>query len=339
MLSDFAVMLQRHTQTKQAAIISNERVFNLYGESLLSGFPEDIKVKTFLVPDGEEAKSIGELDKLYTQMLENKFERSAVVVALGGGVVGDLAGFLAATFLRGVRFVQVPTTLLAQVDSSIGGKTGINHPLGKNLIGAFKQPEFVFSDVSVLQTLDDEEVRCGLGEVIKYGFILNRSFFGQLEERLNGLLEKNTDDLQEVVYISSGEKARIVEKDEKESRLRMVLNFGHTFAHALEREFSYSGLKHGEAVVLGMKCALLYEKEYGTLPKSDFDRGMNLLNRIPVVYDKSRIDIDKLTDYMFFDKKVKDGNIRLVLTPEIGRYRFETVADVNRIKPLWEILR
>lgn len=339
MLNGFARTLEKQTAAKQLAVISNEKVFALYGEKLLSAFEADVTVKVFLVPDGEQAKSLQETERLYTQMLENKFERGAVVAALGGGVVGDLAGFVAATYLRGVRFVQVPTTLLAQVDSSIGGKTGVNHPLGKNLIGAFKQPEFVFSDVSVLQTLEDEEVRCGLGEVIKYGFILNAEFFNWLENNLDKLLRKDKEALEEAVYISSKEKAEIVEKDEKEAELRMALNFGHTFAHALEREFAYSGLKHGEAVILGMKCALLYEKENGALSDDDYKRGLALLNRVPVEYDQSRIDAKKLTDYMFLDKKVKGGQIRLVLTPRIGSFRFETVGDVDKIRAVWEILQ
>ena len=339
MLDKFAEMLKKHTSAKQAAVISNEKVFGLYGRQLISGFDKDVFVKTFLVPDGEQAKSLEETGKLYTKMLENKFERGAVVIALGGGVIGDLAGFVAATFLRGVRFVQVPTTLLAQVDSSIGGKTGINHPLGKNLIGAFKQPQFVFSDADVLQTLEDDEIRCGLGEVIKYGFILNADFFNWLDANLDKLLNKDSAALQEAVYISSKEKAAVVEKDEKESQLRMVLNFGHTFAHALEREFAYSGLKHGEAVILGMKCALSYENKYGALSDDEYKKSMNLLNRIPVEYDRERIDPQKLTDYMFLDKKVKHGRIRLVLTPKIGSYRFETVEDADKIKTVWEILK
>ena len=338
-LGGFAELLKKHTQVGQIAVISNEKVFGLYGEKFLSGFSPDINVKVFLVPDGEQAKSISETDKLYTQLLENKFERGAMVIALGGGIVGDLAGFVAATFLRGVRFVQVPTTLLAQVDSSIGGKTGINHPLGKNLIGAFKQPEFVYSDVSVLQTLDDEEVRCGLGEVIKYGFILNAKFFTWLEQNIDKLLRKDAAALEEAVFVSSKEKAAIVEKDEKESQLRMALNFGHTFAHALEREFSYSGLKHGEAVILGMKCALLYEKENGALSDDDYQRGLALLSRVPLEYDKERIDAEKLTGYMFLDKKVKDGHIRLVLSPQIGSFRFATVNDTDKIRAVWEILK
>ncbi len=339
MLRDFAIMLEERSAARQVAVISNEKVFGLYGKALLSAFSPKIKTEIYLAPDGEQAKSLAETGRIYTWMLENKFERDAVVVALGGGVSGDLAGFIAATFLRGVRFVQVPTTLLAQVDSSIGGKTGVNHPLGKNLIGAFKQPEFVYSDAAVLQTLDDDEIRCGLGEVVKYGFILNADFFGWLEQNLDKLLAKDGLALQEAVYISSKEKTQIVEKDEKESRLRMALNFGHTFAHALEREFSYSGIKHGEAVILGMKCALYYEKKYGNLNESDYQRGISLLDRIPVKYDTHKIDAQKLTNYMFFDKKVKNGQIRLVLTPQIGAFRFDTVDNIEKIKPIWEILK
>jgi len=179
-LEQFAATLRSRFKARQIAVITSGKIDKLYGDKLRAGFTDNEKILTLYVPEGEKAKTSEQAFELYTKLLENKFERGALIVALGGGVVGDLAGFVASTFLRGIPFVQVPTTLLAQVDSSIGGKVGINHPLGKNLIGAFKQPLFVYSDISVLKTLDDAELRCGLGEVVKYGFILNRSLLGTL---------------------------------------------------------------------------------------------------------------------------------------------------------------
>jgi len=259
-----------------------------------------------------------------------------VIVGLGGGVVGDISGFVAATYMRGVEFVQVPTTLLAQVDSSIGGKTGVNHELGKNLIGAFKQPLFVFCDTQVLQSLPDAEIRCGLGEVIKYGFILNRTFFDYLQEHIHKALQKDVDTLLHLVESSIHEKALIVAKDEKESNLRMILNFGHTFGHALEAELNYQGLKHGEAVLLGMQCALLYSRDAGRMPQEEFELGMELLKQVPISINKSTFDPERLLEHMTRDKKVKDKNIRLILVEKIGSYKIEQAADLMRIKETWK---
>lgn len=334
----FAEVLEKHFHIRQIALITNETIDLLYGAKLRAAFSSDCYILTLHVPDGEKAKSFEQVQFLYTKLLENKFERNAVIVALGGGVIGDLAGFVAATYLRGVPFVQVPTTLLAQVDSSIGGKVGVNHPLGKNLIGAFKQPLFVFSDISVLKTLPDEEIRCGLGEVIKYGFILNSDFFEFLEKNLEKALAKDEETLLYLVKISAAEKARIVEQDEKEHNLRMILNFGHTFGHALEAVFSFSGLKHGEAVMLGMKCALAYSAQRGCLSAEEFQRGIGILNRVPISYDKRWLNMDRLTDQMRLDKKIKDKKIRLILINRIGGYEIESSADWDGIRKAWEIL-
>ncbi len=338
-LKELTHILPRHTRTGQIAVISSAPIFKLYGETLAQTLPEQAKVRVFLVPDGEQAKSLQQAEALYTKLLENHFERGAVIIALGGGVIGDLAGFVAATYLRGVDFVQVPTTLLAQVDSSIGGKTGVNHPLGKNLIGAFKQPLFVLSDTAVLQTLPEAELRNGLGEVIKYGFILNAEFFAYLETHLEQALNKDASVLQKMVEISAGEKARVVAQDEREQGLRMILNFGHTFGHALEKEFGFGELKHGEAVILGMRCALRFARNEGLLDEETLQRGQRLLQKVPVSYDSRQIDAEKLTEHMLLDKKVKEGKIRLILIETIGRYKIVEQAAPAAIRKAWEALR
>jgi len=337
-LDEFASVFREHVNTKQIAIISSDSIFALYGEQLKTKLPEDCQIIELIVPDGEQTKSNKYLQDLYTLLLENRFERKSTIIALGGGVIGDLAGFVAATYLRGINFVQVPTTLLAQVDSSIGGKTGINHPLGKNLIGAFKQPDFVFIDIDFLKTLPADEIRCGMGEVIKYAFIQDNTLFEYLENNLENALQGDPTILEHLVTASANQKADVVAKDEKESGLRMILNFGHTFGHALEAEFGYSRLKHGEAVILGMKCALKYSQEIKILNTQDYKRGTDLLNRVPLNYDKNKLDIDKLVERMFLDKKVSNKKIRLVLVDKIGSYVIKEQSDINLIRAAFEIL-
>ncbi len=333
-LSELPRLLRENKADKQLLIISNPTVWKLYGDTMRRLLPD---ARYMLVPDSEKAKSNEELQRIYTEMLEQHFERSATVLAFGGGVVGDLAGYVAATYLRGVKLVQIPTSLLAQVDSSIGGKTGINHPMGKNLIGAFKHPLFVLSDCSLLKTLPAEELRCGLGEVIKYGFIGNPGLFNFLEDNLQKALASDAETLNHIVYLSSQQKARVVEQDEQEKGLRMILNFGHTFGHALEAEFAFSGLRHGEAVILGMRCALHYARKRQLLQEADYRRGVALLRQVPVTFDARRINPQKLLQRMALDKKVKDGNIRLVLVSQIGSWLVEDKADEQLIRDAFTI--
>ncbi|NOG47435.1 MAG: 3-dehydroquinate synthase [Calditrichaeota bacterium] len=337
-LDDFAEVFNGHIKSKQIAIISSANIFALYGKELKQRLPSQCQIIEHIVPDGEQTKSIQFLQELWTALLENHFERSGTIIALGGGVIGDLAGFVAATYLRGINFVQVPTTLLAQVDSSIGGKTGINHPLGKNLIGAFKQPVFVFSDVAFLRSLPEEEIRCGMGEVIKYAFFGDKDLFSYLENNIEKALSGDIDVLLHLVDVSARQKADVVAQDEKEAGLRMILNFGHTFGHALEAEFGYSNLKHGEAVILGMKCALEYSKNTGLMDIEEYTRGINLLERVPVKYDKNNIKIDALVERMFLDKKVVDKNIRLILVDQIGSYVIKDESELNQIRTAFEVL-
>lgn len=335
-LSRFGATLKKHAVSKQIAVITSKNIYELYGAALSANFDDSQQVLFLFVPQGEQAKSIVQWQKLQTRLIEEKFERSSLIIGFGGGVIGDLAGFVAATYLRGVDFVQIPTTLLAQVDSSIGGKVGINHPLGKNLIGAFKQPLFVFSDAAVLQSLPDEEIRCGLGEIIKYGFILNKSLFDYLRENLGKALQKNITVLLHLVKISAKEKAQVVTKDEREKNLRMILNFGHTFGHALETILDYKGIKHGEAVILGMECALIYALDKQLISREAYEDGRALLRRVPVFMDVKKLSAARLLEIMKHDKKVKDKKIRLILIEKIGQYFIEQEADTEYMRTAWK---
>lgn len=325
-------------RSDQIAIITTEYIHSLYGQMLAEVLKEGREVLNIFVPDGEKAKSLAQVESIYTSLLENTFERGCVIIALGGGVIGDLAGFVAATYLRGVSLVQVPTTLLAQVDSSIGGKVGVNHKLGKNLIGAFKQPLLVLSDTSVLKTLPEEELRCGLGEVIKYAFIRDTELFAYLEDNLDAALEGNREVLLKLVQKSAAIKAQVVSIDEREQNLRMILNFGHTFGHALETEMAFSGIRHGEAVILGMQCALEYTRRVYGMKPDIYERGLRLLRRVPIPVQTSELNIERLIKRMSLDKKVKHKRIRLVLLDDLSNPRIEAVADESALVKAWEVL-
>ena len=241
----------------RALVVSNRRVYSLYGGRLAEGLEKaGVKWSKTLLPDGEKSKTMRSVSALHDALALGKYDRDALVIALGGGVIGDVAGFAAATYMRGVRFAQVPTTLLAQVDSSVGGKTGVNHPKGKNLIGAFHQPSLVIADVDTLATLPKKEVLGGVSEVIKYGCIADSKFFGWLEKNMEGLVNLAPDVTARAVGVSCRIKARVVESDERETGLRAILNFGHTVGHALEAVTGYTRYIHGHAVAIGMSAAV-----------------------------------------------------------------------------------
>jgi 3-dehydroquinate synthase len=325
---------------KQIALISTAPVSNLYLEKLRRQFGGDWNFMHYDVPDGEKSKSHEQAYALYTWLLENKYERNCTILALGGGVVGDLAGFVAATYLRGVNLVQLPTTLLAQVDSSIGGKVGINHPLGKNLIGSFYQPRLVLADISFLQSLPDEEYVCGLGEVIKYGVLSDSDLFFRLEDNIAAIREKDPALLATVVQACVQIKADIVEKDEREQGIRAYLNLGHTFAHALETFYKYHDLKHGQAVLLGMKCALFVSGELGLIDRTTAARIDGLINGINVQLPaEPEMDVQSLVEIMKRDKKIRDGTIYLVLPAGIGKIVLTPVADENLLRESFSGLR
>jgi 3-dehydroquinate synthase len=276
------------------------------------------------VPAGETAKSLKSVQDCFDHLAANRLERKSFIVALGGGVVGDLAGFVAATYLRGISFVQVPTTLLAQVDSSVGGKTGVNLKAGKNLVGAFYQPKLVLCDLDALKTLPDREFRAGLAEVIKYGVIYDARFFAQLERDLPKLLRREPKPLAGVIARCCEIKAAVVGKDETEGGLRAILNFGHTIGHAIENSAGYGKFLHGEAIAIGQAEAAKLSRQVLGLPAQDAERIEALLVRagLPVRIKFSAAGRRKLFDAMNLDKKVRDGEIRFVLARRIGQVEF-----------------
>ncbi|HHI75934.1 MAG TPA: 3-dehydroquinate synthase, partial [Gammaproteobacteria bacterium] len=305
--------LAPHVRGRQVMVVSNETVAPLYLERLLPAL-EGFQVETVILPDGEEYKNLQVLDRIYTALLEHRFDRGCTLLALGGGVVGDMTGFAAASYQRGVDFIQVPTTLLAQVDSSVGGKTGVNHPLGKNMIGAFHQPRVVIADTGTLDTLPDRELSAGMAEVIKYGLIDDADFFAWLETRLPALMQRDKALLAEAIERSCADKAAIVAADEREAGRRALLNLGHTFGHAIETGMGYGAWLHGEAVGAGMAMAAELSRRLGWLTDADRRRVDAALRqaRLPVA-PPPELTPARFRELMAVDKKVLGGRLRLVL--------------------------
>lgn len=300
-------------------LISNNTVWHLYGEQVLESLQRTGKpVHHFSMPDGESHKNLDTLRSVYDFMLSHHFDRRAVLVALGGGVVGDLAGFASASYMRGIRFIQVPTTLLSQVDSSVGGKTGVNHPLGKNMIGAFHQPISVVIDTTVLETLPKREISAGLAEVIKYGLIMDAPFFEWCEQHAEELLDLEPEAMRYAISQSCQFKAKVVNADEKEAGVRALLNFGHTFAHAIEAGLGYGKWLHGEAVGCGMiQAAVLSTRTHG-LPETEVERVRSLVEQIGCPTKAPDLGFDRWVDIMKHDKKAVDNEIKFVLLDRIG---------------------
>ncbi len=311
-------LLSSHIRGRQVAVVSNDVVAPLYLNALRDGLADGRQLDVFLMADGEAQKSLATYTALMDFLLEHRHNRSTTVIALGGGVVGDLAGFAAATFQRGVDFIQVPTTLLAQVDSSVGGKTAVNHPLGKNMIGAFHQPRCVIADTSVFRTLPDREYRAGLAEVVKYGVISDAAFFEWLEREAQPLAAREPAAVDFAVRRSCEIKAQVVAADERESGVRAILNFGHTFGHALETLTGYTRLLHGEAVAVGMVMAADLSVRQNMLGAADARRISTLLVRMGLPVAPPRLTSEDMIAAMGMDKKVQDGRLRLVLADAIG---------------------
>ncbi|MCX8053426.1 MAG: 3-dehydroquinate synthase [Armatimonadetes bacterium] len=311
-----------------AVVVSNPTVARLYGDEVLSSLSDaGIRGELVVVAAGERSKTLATVRRVYDALLDLKVDRSGAVVALGGGVIGDLAGFAAATYMRGIDFYQVPTTLLAQVDASVGGKTGVDLPQGKNLIGAFHQPRAVVIDTLTLRTLPARELRCGLAEVIKHGIIYDQEFFWQLEQRARHLLSRCEDDLYHAVCRSVEIKRDVVQADERESGLRAILNFGHTIGHAVEVVTGYGKYRHGEAVAIGMVAeAFIAEREgYAEEPVAEVVAQAIAKMRLPVKMDAS-VSPDSLLRAIELDKKARAGEIRLALPTKIGRCDVFTVS-------------
>lgn len=304
-----------------AAVISNPTVAALYGANAINSLKNSgYAVALIEMPDGEEFKNSSTLNQIYDELHAEGIDRSSFVVALGGGVVGDVAGYAAATWLRGIPFVQVPTTLLAQVDSSVGGKTGVDHPKGKNLIGAFYQPKLVLIDVDTLTTLDQRQFRAGLAEVIKYGVIIDRKLFEYLEANVHSILTIDPVTLIEIIRLCCQLKAQVVEQDEKEAGLRAILNYGHTLGHAFEAISGYQGLVHGEAVAIGMVLASKVSLASGYCNLNDVKRITDLLVQSELPVDVPEYDREKLIRAIAADKKSKSGKITFICNQGIGMY-------------------
>jgi len=303
----------------RAAVVTNTTVAPLYLERMSGGLTgSGLDVVTIVLPDGESYKNWETLNLVYDALLAARCDRQTTVIALGGGVIGDLAGFAAASYQRGVPYVQVPTTLLAQVDSSVGGKTAINHPAGKNMIGAFYQPVAVFADVDTLSTLPDRELRAGLAEVIKYGLLSDLEFFEWVEANIDKLLAHDTEALTLAVQQSCAIKARIVALDENETGTRALLNLGHTFGHAIETAMGYGVWLHGEAVAAGMVMAADLSRRLGILSEADVRRLIVLLERTGLPVSVPGITVARFIELMSVDKKVASGKIRFVLLERLG---------------------
>ncbi len=311
-------LYRRHLNSRQVMIVTNETVAPLYlarVQEALSGF----QTATVILPDGEAYKNLETWNRIFDSLLGNRFNRSCTLVALGGGVIGDMAGFAAACYQRGVAFIQVPTTLLAQVDSSVGGKTGVNHPLGKNMIGAFHQPRCVIADTASLNTLEQRELSAGLAEVIKYGLIDDPEFFAWLEANMPRVCERDPEALAYAIERSCQDKARVVAADELEAGQRALLNLGHTFGHAIETGVGYGGWLHGEAVGAGICMAARLSQRLGWLSAEQLARVEALVEAAGLpTRPPAELGRDRFFELMAVDKKVMDGRIRLVLMRGIG---------------------
>ena len=319
---------------RQVMVVTNNTIADIILPSLLSTLnaldspPQ--KLQSVLLPDGEKFKDLDTLNGIFDALLQQRFDRRCVIVALGGGVVGDMAGFAAACYQRGVEFVQVPTTLLSQVDSSVGGKTGVNHPLGKNMIGAFYQPKAVLIDTHLLQSLPERELSAGLAEVIKYGLIADSAFLGWLEDNMDALLERDPEALAYAIYRSCEVKAEVVAEDELEGGIRAILNFGHTYGHAIENVQGYGVWLHGEAVGAGMAMACELSFLQGWISSVDYDRAIKIISRAKLpTSPPSTMTKDDFVAGMSVDKKVLDGELRLVLLKQLGQAVVTSEFDAN----------
>ena len=324
--------LTHYIKAKQVLVVTNETIAPLYLEKLtqlLSGY----EVEQVILPDGERFKTLEYVNKIFDQLLTVKHNRSTTLIALGGGVVGDMTGFAAACYQRGVDFIQVPTTILSQVDSSVGGKTGVNHPLGKNMIGAFYQPKLVVADIDFFVTLPKREVAAGIAEIIKYGLIYDADFFVWLEENIDKLMAKNQQALTYAIMRSCEIKAEVVAKDETEQGIRAWLNLGHTFGHAIETHQGYGNWLHGEAVAAGTMMALDLSLRLGWIDAHLVARAKRLFETamLPIV-PPNNMSVDEFIELMRVDKKVLNGKIRLILIEKLGRAVVTDSFDMNLLK-------
>lgn len=325
-IRDLGGRLKELGLSRKISIITNPTISGIYGQIVVEGLKRSgFEPIITTIPDGEEYKNLLWVSHLYDELLTYRLDRRSAVAALGGGVIGDIAGFVASTYMRGIPYIQVPTTLLAQVDSSVGGKTGVNHILGKNIIGTFYQPSLVWIDVKTLETLPRRELVAGVAEVIKYGIIADSEFFRYLEKNIEKVLSLDETSLIHVIKRSCEIKAGVVSRDEREAGLRSILNFGHTIGHAIETLTNYTTYKHGEAVAIGMLYEAKIANKMGICNKDIIERLNNLIMRAGLPTKMPEIASDRILETMQIDKKVKDGGIRIVLPEEIGKVSLREV--------------
>jgi 3-dehydroquinate synthase len=335
-LKELGTRMQSLNLGQKVLLVSNPDIFKHYGETAVTSLTSaGFEVYECILPAGEEYKTLDSLQKIYDVAFANRLERSSTMVALGGGVIGDMTGFAAATWLRGIKVVQVPTTLLAMVDAAIGGKTGVNHPKGKNLIGAFHQPSLVLIDPDVLQTLPEREFRGGMAEVIKYGVIWDAELFAKLEQAqtLDKLSDVNAGLIQAILERSCGCKAEVVSKDEKESGLRAILNYGHTIGHAVESLTGYTQVTHGEAVGIGMVAASRIAVALQMWDHESDCRQLKLIEKTGLPTQlPSGLNIEEIIDSLQSDKKVKSGKVRFILPTQIGTVTITDQVPADTIR-------
>jgi len=332
-IKNLGSLIGEYPKSVQACIISDENVSNLYLgklEKSISGFVDNSHV--VIIPSGEEHKNLYTIKKIYDSITAKGLSRDSLIFSLGGGVVGDIAGFVASTYMRGIDYIQIPTTLLAQVDSSVGGKTGVNHKLGKNLIGTFYQPKGVFIDPDLLKTLQEREIKSGLVEIVKHSIIRNRKLFEYIENNLNSIFDLNPEVLEKIIEENCKIKAEIVTIDEKEKGLRVILNFGHTIGHALETIDKYKTIRHGEAVGFGIIAASFIGKKLEQISNSDYQKICNLIFKIVPSEILPDITPQQVINAMELDKKKQKGNLRFVLSRNIGSSIVKSNIPLELIK-------
>jgi 3-dehydroquinate synthase len=328
-------LVTAHLKQKRVAIVTNTTLEKLYLKPLVAALTgAGVQTMSVVIPDGEAHKDWRTLNTIFDSLLEARCERGTTLIALGGGVVGDIGGFAAALYQRGVPFIQIPTTLLAQVDSAVGGKTAINHPLGKNMIGAFYQPKLVLADTDTLQTLPERELAAGLAEVIKYGFIRDLEFLAWLEANMDRLLAREAESLAYAVEHSCRNKAEVVAVDEREGGLRAILNFGHTFGHAIEAGTGYGTWLHGEAVGAGMVLAAKLSERIGYIGAGDVERVTRLVERIGAPVTPPDLGRERWLELMGHDKKVEGGKLKFVVLKRMG----EAIVTEAPVQALNDVL-
>ena len=329
-LEKFTLLCKKHSLPKRKFFVVDENVFNLHKEYLHTFLFDEKKDSLYKFPAGEKSKSFKQISELHKVMLENKFGRDTLVVTVGGGVTGDAAGFAASIFMRGIPVVHIPTTLLAAVDSSVGGKTGINFNNTKNIIGSFYQPKFVLIDTNFFSSLPEKEITCGLGEIIKYAYLTGQNFYEEVFLAFNYFYQKDFSKTEKLIANSIKVKTEVVSSDEKETGLRKILNFGHTFAHAFESELKFK-IKHGEAVTAGILCALYLSHEKGFITEEQLKKFLFLPKQISLPATLKKLDKEKLYQVMLSDKKNRDGKIKLVLLKNIGEILLDVEAEKTEV--------